>query len=144
MEALDQEATKRMKSKLEPKNLKKRPAERAKVPKDLVGFNITKSQGAEGSGITSLKDATSTRTPSTERLREPLPCQGRKELISLLQEAMHGPNHEASSVPAPMRKRIAAPPRRVDGRLIYISPMPLHTAGIGVTSAAKGGFSHLV
>ncbi|XWS49671.1 hypothetical protein CRYUN_Cryun12cG0023100 [Craigia yunnanensis] len=36
------------------------------------------SKGADGSGITSAKDV-SGRTPSAERLREPLPCQGKMD-----------------------------------------------------------------
>ncbi|CAK7356278.1 unnamed protein product [Dovyalis caffra] len=121
LDAVDLGAIKGLKSTLEAKNVKRKPVR-----------NTMKSQGADGSGITSIKDATSARTPSAERLKEPLPCQGRKELISLLHEAMQSPNHEASSVPASMRKRIAAPPGKVDGRHIYLTPMPLHSTGIAV------------
>ncbi|XP_065620241.1 uncharacterized protein LOC136063568 [Quercus suber] len=122
LQAVNQETTKVSKSTLEPKNLKKKG-------------HVIKSQGADGSGITSVKDVTSTRTPSAERRREPMPCQGRKELISLLQETMQSPNHEASSVPAPMRKRVAATPGKVDSKLGYITPMPLHSSVIGVAGA---------
>ncbi|KAJ6714926.1 CASEIN KINASE-RELATED [Salix viminalis] len=121
LDAVDMGMIKGFKSTLEAKNVKRK----------AVG-NIMTSQGADGSGVTSVKDATSARTPSAERLKEPLPSQGRKELLSLLHEAMQSPNHEASSVPASMRKRIAAPPGKVDGRHIYLTPMPLHSTGITV------------
>jgi len=109
----------------------------AKVYNDLVSLNGIKSQGADGSGITSAKDVTSNRTPSTERRREPIPRHGRKELISLLQDAMRSPNYEASSVPAPMRKRVAASPRQVDSKLFYITPMPLNSTVIDVGGAGS-------
>eukprot|EP00258_Populus_trichocarpa_P046441 XP_024462460.1 uncharacterized protein LOC18094563 isoform X1 [Populus trichocarpa] len=121
LDAVDLEAIKDFKSTLEAKNVKKKAVR-----------NIMISQGADGSGITSVKDATSARTPSAERMKEPLPSKGRKELISLLHEAMQSPNHEASSFPASMRKRIAAPPGKVDGRHIYLTPMPVHSTGIPV------------
>ncbi|XP_020534291.1 uncharacterized protein LOC105632339 isoform X2 [Jatropha curcas] len=130
LDVVNLKSMKGLKPTLEPKNQKKRAVDRTKAQNDLSGWNIMKSQGADGSGITSAKDVTSTRTPSVERLREPLPCQGRKELISLLQEAMQSPNHEASSVPASMRKRIAAPARKVDEILINLTPMPLHSTRI--------------
>ncbi|XP_021657509.2 uncharacterized protein LOC110647822 isoform X2 [Hevea brasiliensis] len=130
LDAFNQEATKSLKITLESKIQKKRAVDRTKAQNDLNGHNVMKSQGADGSGITSVKDGTSTRTPSVERPREPLPCQGRKELINLLQEAMQSPNREGSSVPASMRKRIAAPPRKVDERFIYLTPMTLHSTGI--------------
>lgn len=135
MDPLNKEAIKSMKTTLEPKIQKKRAVGRTKVQNDLAGWSVMKSQGADGSGITSVKDGTSTRTPSVERPREPLPCQGRKELISLLQEAMQSPNHEGSSAPASMRKRIAAPPRKVDERFIYLTPMTLHSTGIASPGA---------
>ncbi|RVW50822.1 Cell division cycle 7-related protein kinase [Vitis vinifera] len=72
------------------------------------------------------------------KAKEPLPCQGRKELISLAQEAMQNPNHESSRGPASKRKRVAAPPgeeEKVDKKFVYISPMPLHAAGIAVAGA---------
>jgi cell division control protein 7 len=121
LDAVDLGAIKDFKSTLEAKNVKKKAVR-----------NIMISQGADGSGITSVKDATSDRTPSAERMKEPLPSKGRKELISLLHEAMQSPNHEASSFPASMRKRIAAPPGKVDGRHIYLTPMPVHSTGIPV------------
>ena len=123
---------------LEPKNMKKKPVGQMKAYIDMGSQNIIKSQGADGSGITSAKDNTSARTSLSEKLREPLPCQGRKELISLAQEAMQNPNHESSRGPASKRKRVAAPPgeeEKVDKKFVYISPMPLHAAGIAVAGA---------
>ncbi|KAK9273179.1 hypothetical protein L1049_017986 [Liquidambar formosana] len=121
---------------VEPKNMKKGAnAGLLKVYPDLGGRNILRSQGADGSGITSTKDATSTRTPSAERLREPLPCLGRKELISLVQDTMQSPNHDSVNIPSSQRKRVAAPPGKVDSRIVYPSPMPLHSTGIAVGGA---------
>jgi cell division control protein 7 len=137
LHAVYRETPKGSKSNLDPKNLKRKALGQAKVCKDLVSLNAIKSQGADGSGITSAKDVTSTRTPSTERRREPIPRQGRKELISLLQEAMRSPNYKASSVPAPMRKRVAASPRQVESNLFYITPMPLHSTVIDVAGAGS-------
>ncbi|CAI9095642.1 OLC1v1031633C3 [Oldenlandia corymbosa var. corymbosa] len=97
--------------------------------------SIIKSQGAEGSGITSAKDATSTKTPSTEKFREPLPCQGRKELINLVQEALQGANREGGNVTVSRRKRVAAPPGKGDHKFVYLTPMPLQSAG-GVVGGA--------
>lgn len=93
---------------------------------DLGSWNVSKSQGANGSGIT-----------STERMKEPLPCHGRKELISLAQEARQNQNHEASSVPSPMRKRVVAPPKNMYGTIVYSTPMPLVSTGL------SAGSSHL-
>lgn len=120
---------------LEPKDLKRKVAGQKNFYNDLGSRTIINSQGADGSGITSAKEATSTRTPSAERLREPLPCQGRKELISLLQKALRKPNYEALDCPAPMRKRVVAPPGKVSKQLVYITPMPLHSNGIAVAGA---------
>ncbi|XP_057977782.1 uncharacterized protein LOC131164533 [Malania oleifera] len=111
---------------MEPRNMKR------KAQADLGSWNTMKSQGADGSGITSAKDVTSTRTPSAERLREPMPCQGRKELISLVHEALQHPYQEPVSVPASKRKRVAAPPGKLDKKLDYQTPMPLHSNGIAV------------
>uniref|UniRef100_A0A5B6ZK22 non-specific serine/threonine protein kinase n=1 Tax=Davidia involucrata TaxID=16924 RepID=A0A5B6ZK22_DAVIN len=135
LEEVNQEAGKGSRSLSLPKNLKKKAVDQAKASIDLGSRSKIKSQGADGSGITSAKDATSTRTPSAERLREPMPSQGRKELISLVQEAMQGPNHETVSVPASKRKRVAAPPGKVDRKLVYLTPMPLHYTGIAVAGA---------
>ena len=91
------------------------------------------SQGAEGSGLTSAKDVTSTRNnPSGEKRREPLPCHGRKALLDFLQETMSVPipNHEVSSkAPTSMRKRVAALPGKAEKELLYLTPMPLCSNG---------------
>ncbi|KAL5560514.1 hypothetical protein UlMin_036725 [Ulmus minor] len=95
-----------------------------------AGGNKLRSQGADRSGITSTKDATSARTPSTERKMEPLPSLGRKELISLAQDAIQNLNHTALMSPASQRKRIAAPPGKVDSKIFYMGPMPLYSTGL--------------
>ncbi|XP_062073882.1 uncharacterized protein LOC133778073 [Humulus lupulus] len=116
------------KSTLGMKNIRRKALTQTKTRNnDLGGWNVSKSQGADGSGIT-----------SADRLREPLPCQGRKELINLAQEARQSINHESSTVLSPMRKRIAAPPQNVDKTLVYLNPMPLVSTGIGA------GSSHLM
>lgn len=134
LELANQEAVKGSKSLVLSKNLK-RKTDQTKERTDLSTRNVMKSQGADGSGITSAKDATSNRIASGERLREPIPCQGRKELISLAQEAMQGANHEVTSVPASKRKRVAAPPGKVDKKVVYFTPMPLHSTGIAIAGA---------
>ncbi|KAL0296319.1 UNVERIFIED_CONTAM: Cell division cycle 7-related protein kinase [Sesamum radiatum] len=131
------------KSLLPPGNLKNK-VDKAKV--DTSSRNIIKSQGADVSGITSAKDATSTRTPSAERLREPLPSQGRKELISLVQEALQGGNHVSVKAPISKRKRVAAHPGDTDSKFLYPTPMPLHANGIAIGGAglvkSKGDGKH--
>ncbi|XP_059275860.1 uncharacterized protein LOC132030302 [Lycium ferocissimum] len=119
-EGINEEAAKGMKSLIRPKNLK-RKADKQKV-------------GADGSGITSAKDATSNRTPSAERLREPLIYQGRKEYMNLAQEALQGSNHVDTNGPTSKRKRVAASPGKVE-RKYYITPMPLHSSGIAIGGA---------
>ncbi|CAL2259118.1 unnamed protein product [Prunus armeniaca] len=93
-------------------------------PKDLKKKAFSQMKAYNDSGLL-----------QPERLREPLPCQGRKELISLVQEARQSPNHEASGVSAPMRKRVPAPPGNEDGKLFYITPMPLHSTGNDIGGA---------
>ncbi|KAH0974124.1 hypothetical protein GBA52_016023 [Prunus armeniaca] len=129
------ETKKGLKPTFDPKDLKKKAFSQVKAYNDSGSWSVMKSQGADGSGITSAKDVTSARTPPAERLREPLPCQGRKELINLVQEARQSPNHEASGVSAPMRKRVPAPPGNEDGKLFYITPMPLHSTGNDIGGA---------
>ncbi|KAL0372979.1 UNVERIFIED_CONTAM: Cell division cycle 7-related protein kinase [Sesamum calycinum] len=126
-EAVNKTAGKVSKSLLPPGNLKNK-VDKAKV--DTSSRNIIKSQGADVSGITSAKDATSTRTPSAERLREPLPSQGRKELISLVQEALQGGNHVSVKAPISKRKRVAAHPGDTDSKFLYPTPMPLHAMAL--------------
>lgn len=131
-EGINEEAAKGVKSPIQSKNLK-RKAGQEKVGTDIAFRSILKSQGADGSGITSTKDATSNRTPSAERLREPLPCTGRKELINLVQEARQRSSHIDRSGPTSKRKRVAATPGNVEK--YYITPMPLHSSGIAIAGA---------
>lgn len=83
-------------------------------------------------GVTSTKDVTSTRTPSAERLREPLPCIGRKELISLVQDALQSPYNEVVNANSSQRKRVLAPHDKVGRESVYLTPMPLHSTGAAV------------
>lgn len=124
---------------LETKTLKKKDLEKIKALEDLGRCNSLTSQGADGSGITSTRDMTSTRTPSADRLRkvQPLFCKGRKELISLAQKAMQGPNHGAAKAPVSNRKRVAASPGITDRKLIYPTPTPLHSSGVAISGAGS-------
>ncbi|KAL8509376.1 hypothetical protein ACS0TY_016546 [Phlomoides rotata] len=141
----DQNGGKVSKSILPPGNLKKE----FDKAKHSSSRNVIKSQGADGSGITSAKDATSTRTLSAEKLREPLPSQGRKALLNLAHEAMQGGNHESVNTPKSKRKRVAAPAAAgdADTRFLYTTPMPLHANGIAICGAgllknSKGDGKH--
>uniref|UniRef100_A0ACD5U4U6 Uncharacterized protein n=1 Tax=Avena sativa TaxID=4498 RepID=A0ACD5U4U6_AVESA len=91
------------------------------------------SQAADGSGVTSAKDATSTKT-SLDRLKQPL-YKGRKELMNFLQEAMHSPNQNTPAVPVSQRKRVAAPVGSVDRKLFVLTPMPLRSGGSAVAGS---------
>ncbi|XP_010434742.1 PREDICTED: probable serine/threonine-protein kinase cdc7 isoform X2 [Camelina sativa] len=117
---------------LAPNSLKK-AAGKIRARNNIGRWEILNSQGAEGSGLTSAKDVTSTRNnPSGEKRREPLPCHGRKALLDFLQETMSVPipNHEVSSkAPTSMRKRVAALPRKAEKELLYLTPMPLRSNG---------------
>ncbi|KAL1194625.1 Cyclin-dependent kinase A-1 [Cardamine amara subsp. amara] len=117
---------------LAPNSLKK-AAGKIKARNDMSRWERFNSQGAEGSGLTSAKDVTSTRNnPSGEKRREPLPSHGRKELLNFLQESMSGPNpnHEVTSkAPTSMRKRVAALPGKTEKELLYLTPMPLRSNG---------------
>lgn len=134
LEVANQEQGKVSKSLLPSKNMKNE-IRRRKTCNEVGSMNLTKNQGAEASGVTSAKDATSTRTPSGDKIREPLPVQGRKVLISLAQEALQTTNHKAVGGPVSKRKRIAAPPQQTDCKFIYPTPMPLHSAGVAVGGA---------
>ncbi|WOG87056.1 hypothetical protein DCAR_0206276 [Daucus carota subsp. sativus] len=72
---------------------------------------------------------------SGERPREPIPSKGRKELISLAQKTMYGPNDEVASSASIKRKRTAAPAEKVDNNIIYVTPMPLHSSGVAIPGA---------
>ncbi|KAK4746523.1 hypothetical protein SAY87_012835 [Trapa incisa] len=133
LDAKRKDEIKILKSPLERKNLNRKVMNRGNNCNDLGSWNTVSRQGAEGSGITSARDATSTRTASAERMREPLPQQGRKELINLAQKLQM--TREISSVPAPKRKRVAAPPGRIDERLLNITPMPINLNSVSVNGA---------
>ncbi|KAJ0482933.1 putative protein kinase Group-Pl-2 family [Helianthus annuus] len=110
-------------------------SKKKKDPKYLNNTHgVMKSQGADGSGITSAKDATSSKVPSGERFREPIPCKGRQEYLNLVQEALQSPAHEATvtSTPVSKRKRVAAPPAKLDSKFLYLTPMPLQSIGGGL------------
>ncbi|KAJ7952580.1 Kinase like protein [Quillaja saponaria] len=145
-EVVNPQTKKGSKLSLDPNYLKRKTLGRLKTNDSSGSWKVIKSQGGDCSGITSVKDVTSARNSSAERLRQPLPCKGRKELINLLQEAVRSSNQEASSVPSSMRKRVAAPHRKLDNKLVCITPMPLHSTVIGSTSSGlvmnKGDDKH--
>nr|GEX65518.1 probable serine/threonine-protein kinase Cdc7 [Tanacetum cinerariifolium] len=118
------------KSLLSPKNLKRKTDQ----VKDLNMQNVMKSQGADGSGITSTKDATS----KAERFRQPIPSTGRKELLNLAHKAIQSRDHEIISTPSMKRKRVAAPPTNIDNKFMYLTPMPLQSTGISVARTGAG------
>lgn len=117
------------------KNLKKRVYVPLKKYPDMRGGSAVRSQGADGSGITSAKEVTSARTFSTENMREPLPSQGRKELLSLVQNALRNADHATQNSSDLRRKRIAAPPGKEDNNIIHPSPMLVHCTGISVAGS---------
>ncbi|VFQ70516.1 unnamed protein product [Cuscuta campestris] len=135
--AVNQEtASKGIKRSLQPKNTKR------KDDLENGSRSLMKSQGADGSGITSTKEATSIRNTSKERLREPLlmqplSIQGREKLMSLVEEIQCTSHHkEEVKGPTSKRKRIAAAPRKEDGQqFLYVTPMPLHSSGIPIRGA---------
>ncbi|XP_074574807.1 uncharacterized protein LOC141831349 [Curcuma longa] len=92
------------------------------------------NKAADISGVTSARDPTSTKTP-VDKLKQPIPCKGRKELINFLHEAMQTPDHKGSTAPASQRKRVAAPLGKVERRLVTVTPMPLHFDGNAVAGA---------
>uniref|UniRef100_A0A803L5L8 non-specific serine/threonine protein kinase n=1 Tax=Chenopodium quinoa TaxID=63459 RepID=A0A803L5L8_CHEQI len=124
---------------LETKALKKKDSDKVRAFENIGRCNSLTSQGAEGSGITSARDMTSTRAPSAERQRKPQPLfsKGRKELISLAQKAVQGPNLGAAKAPASNRKRVAASPGITDRKFIHPTPAPLHSSGIAIPGAGS-------
>ncbi|KAF8689374.1 hypothetical protein HU200_041915 [Digitaria exilis] len=97
------------------------------------------SQAADVSGVTSAKDPTSTKT-SLDRLKQPMPYKGRKELMNFLHETMHSPNKNTTPAPVSQRKRVAAPVTSVDRKLFNMTPMPLRSGGSVV--AGSGMFNN--
>ncbi|XP_078440417.1 protein kinase superfamily protein isoform X2 [Wolffia australiana] len=117
---------------------------KAKKPAVAKSDDYRNKQGCghagEGSGVTSAREATSTRTPSGDRMREPVPCRGRKELISLAQQAMQSPGKvlAVATVAVPVqRKRVAAPLGKEERHLAFLSPMPLLCNGIPLSPATR-------
>lgn len=121
----------------ESKTTKKKTFDKLKAYEDLGRCNSLTSQGADGSGITSTRDMTSTQAPSVERLRKPQPllCKGRKELMNFAQ--MQSPILEAAKAPASNRKRVAASPGITDRKFIHPTPTPLHSSGIAISGAGS-------
>lgn len=95
-------------------------------------------QAADISGVTSAKDPTSTKT-QLDRLKQPMPYKGRKELMNFLHEAMHSPKQKTLEAPVSQRKRVAAPVSSGDRKLFVLTPMPLRSGGSAV--AGTGMFN---
>ncbi|XP_047043154.1 probable serine/threonine-protein kinase cdc7 [Lolium rigidum] len=89
------------------------------------------SQAADGSGVTSAKDATSTKA-SLDRLKQPL-YKGQKELMNL--NEVQSPNENTPAAPVSQRKRVAAPVGSVDQKLFLLTPMPLRSGGSAVAGS---------
>lgn len=89
------------------------------------------SQAADASGVTSAKDATSTKT-SLDRLKQPL-YKGRKEIMNYLNETR--PDQNTPAAPVSQRKRVAAPVGSVDQNLFVLTPMPLRSGGSAVAGS---------
>ena len=104
---------------------------------DKAGGSLLRAQGTDGSGITSAKDV-STRTASAERLREPLPSKGRKALISFVQNSRQCASNSSIKGPSSQRKRVTAPSGKVDGKIVYLTPMPLHSSVAAGLLKSKG------
>ncbi|WJX85910.1 non-specific serine/threonine protein kinase [Trifolium repens] len=110
---------------------------------DKAVANLRRAPGADGSGITSAKDITSTKTASADRHREPIPFRGRKELISLVQNSMQCANSSSIKSPSSQRKRVTAPSSKADGRTLHLTPMPIHSSTVAVGSfRSKGDGKH--
>uniref|UniRef100_A0A0E0R2J6 non-specific serine/threonine protein kinase n=1 Tax=Oryza rufipogon TaxID=4529 RepID=A0A0E0R2J6_ORYRU len=102
-------------------------------------------QAADVSGVTSAKDPTSTKT-SLDRLMQPMPYKGRKELMNFLHDAMQSPDKNTSTAPVSQRKRVAAPLGNVDQKLFILTPMPLCSGGSAIAGSgmlnSKGNGKH--
>ncbi|CAN6300112.1 unnamed protein product [Urochloa humidicola] len=120
----------------QPLPLKRKRSSRSPVdsaPK-IDGKSKHCSQAADVSGVTSAKDPTSTKT-SLDRLKQPMPYKGRKELMNFLQEAMQSPNKNTVPAPVSQRKRVAAPFGSVDSKHFRLTPMPLRCGGSAVAGS---------
>ncbi|KAI3905131.1 hypothetical protein MKX01_017377 [Papaver californicum] len=115
---------------VEAKSIRKRGADLgpSQAYLDVGTRQKLKTQVADVSGITSA-NATSTRTPSGEQQREPMPTTVRKELQRLVEaiQSPNGLNQKRISFPS-QRKRVAAPLGKVDRKLFYLTPMPVRSA----------------
>ncbi|XP_052134291.1 uncharacterized protein LOC127752890 [Oryza glaberrima] len=102
-------------------------------------------QAADVSGVTSAKDPTSTKT-SLDRLKQPMPYKGRKELMNFLHDAMQSPDKNTSTAPVSQRKMVAAPLGNVDQKLFILTPMPLCSGGSAIAGSgmlnSKGNGKH--
>ncbi|KAJ3690474.1 hypothetical protein LUZ61_019638 [Rhynchospora tenuis] len=101
---------------------------------------------ADVSGLTSIKDHTSTRT-SQERRKQPIMYQAlRKELVHFLNDTVQSsPNKEVEG-PTSRRKRVAAVPTKSDRSHVIFTPMPLYCGGASVAGSgaqkSKGDGKH--
>lgn len=122
----------------QPLPLKRKRSSRSPVDSARAPMVDSKSrhgnQTADVSGITSAKDPTSTKT-SLDRLKQPMPYKGRKELMNFLHETMQSPNKSTMPTPVSQRKRVAAPFGSVDRKLFILTPMPLRSGGSAVAGA---------
>lgn len=105
---------------------------------DKAGGSLLRAQGTDGSGVTSVKDVTSTRTASAERLREPVPSCSRKEYRDLVQTTLQYASSSSIKGPASQRKRVTAPSGKIDSKTVYITPMPLHPTVPAAFLRSKG------
>ena len=132
MEATNQQSNNASRSNLDLKDNRRKVGVQSKT-KDRSSGQKIKSQGADGSGVTSAKDVTSARTSFEKRVTLVKPM--RKELISILQEAMSGPKQQPPNTP--MRKRVPAPRYKMENEYVYISPMPLNSMAGDATGAGS-------
>ncbi|KAI9087046.1 hypothetical protein K1719_031007 [Acacia pycnantha] len=131
LEAANQQTSNASKSILDPKDNRRKTVVHSKTKNDRGSGQVMKSQGADGSGVTSAKDVTSARTSLERRLSLVKPR--RKELINILQETWLAPNQEPSNTR--MRKRVPAPRNKMESEHVYISPMPLNSIANDATDA---------
>ncbi|KAG2550486.1 hypothetical protein PVAP13_9KG339400 [Panicum virgatum] len=120
----------------QPLPLKRKRSSRSPVDSAPKIDNKSKhgNQAADVSGVTSAKDPTSTKA-SLDRLKQPVPYKGRKELMNFLHETMQSPNKNTVPPPVSQRKRVAAPFGNVDRKLFMLTPMPLRSGGSAVAGS---------
>jgi cell division control protein 7 len=92
----------------QPLPLKRKRSSRSPVDSARAPMVDSKSrhgnQTADVSGITSAKDPTSTKT-SLDRLKQPMPYKGRKELMNFLHETIQSPNRSTMPTPVSPKER---------------------------------------